>query len=243
MESPVMSHGTCHSSRPAGRDLIPVSHAPDPTPHRLAPVRSRRRARVAPILCALGLLATAGAGLLAAPDSADAQTRRRTTTRVTQSRMPDQGTAAVGGSAGFFFPSDEAFEASPIIEGFGEYYVTPRVSLRGRLAFTDPSLDREDDDSLRQIQLGFDAIYNWERGKWHPFVGGGLGVHFLQAKDNGRDFGDSRSEPSFNALGGIEYFINRTVSLKGEGRYQWVDDVVFGDPSGFVATFGVKKYF
>jgi opacity protein-like surface antigen len=182
-----------------------------------------------------------GLGLaLALPAWVDAQSR--SARRASRSPVPDQGMVAVGGSAGVFVPSDD-FNSSPFIEGFGEYYLTPRVSLRGRVAFTDPSFETEDSDSLRHLQLGFDAIYNWEHGKWHPFAGGGIGANVLQPKDNGEAFGDSKTKPSVNAIGGVEYFLNRRVSLKAEGRLQFLNDVFGRDPSGLALSFGVKRYF
>jgi opacity protein-like surface antigen len=158
-------------------------------------------------------------------------------------RVPDTGMVAVGGDAGVFVPRDDSFDAAPIFEGTVDFYVTPRVSLRPGVSFTDPAFTREDTDSLRQVRLGFDVIYNWEGGRWHPFVGGGLGANFIQQKDNGNAFGDQQTKASFSALGGVEYFLNRHVSLKGEGRYQHVEDTNGFDPSGFALTFGVKRYF
>ncbi len=158
-------------------------------------------------------------------------------------RVPDTGMIAVGGDAGVFVPSDDSFDAAPIFEGTVDFYVSPRVSLRPSVSFTDPSFTREDTDSLRQTRLGFDVIYNWERGRWHPFAGGGIGANFIQQKDNGNALGDQQTKASFNALGGVEYFLNRRVSLKAEGRFQHVEDTNGFDPSGVALTFGVKRYF
>lgn len=159
-----------------------------------------------------------------------------------QRRVPDAGMMAAGGEVGFFVPDDE-FDTSPIFGGLFEYYVTPRLGLRGSVLFMDPDFDRGTDDSLRNTRLGFDVIYNWEGGKWHPFVGGGLGVHMLQVKENGRSFGDSQNELGFTGLGGVEYFFNRRTTFKIEGRLMLVDDFGPSDPSGFAATFGIKRYF
>ena len=55
--------------------------------------------------------------------------------------------------------------------------------------------------------------------------------------------GESDTEPGFNVGGGVEYFTSRTVSIKGEGRYHAIGKVRTGqDPSGFVFTGGLKKY-
>jgi hypothetical protein len=149
---------------------------------------------------------------------------------------------AVGGEVGIFFP-DDVFEASPIVGGSFEYYPAPRLSLRPSVMFLDPGFDREPGDSLRQTRIGFDVIYNWERGKWHPFVGGGAAAHMLRLKDNGHVVGEGTNQLGITGLGGVEYFVNRYNALKFEGRAHFVDDAFGVDPGGFAATVGFKHYF
>ena len=65
----------------------------------------------------------------------------------------------------------------------------------------DPSFDGGG-NSLRQVPLRADLNYNWERGRWHPFVGTGVGAYFLQNKgSNGTAFGNQETKFGFN-LGG-----------------------------------------
>ena len=165
------------------------------------------------------------------------------TSALAQSRVPTEGSMAAGAEAGFFAPADDDLELAPIIGGFFEFYFTPRLSIRPSLMFLDPNLDLEDDDSLRQMRVGADVIYNWERGKWHPFAGGGLSIHSLRLKDNGVGFGDSENQLGVSGLGGVEYFFLPRTSLKFEGRAQFIDDAFGIDPGGFSATAGVKWYF
>jgi hypothetical protein len=47
----------------------------------------------------------------------------------------------------------------------------------------------------------------------------------------------------FNLGGGLEYFVHRQVSQKGEGRYHFVEDTRGRDPSGLAITAGLKTYF
>lgn len=162
---------------------------------------------------------------------------------VAQERAPHAGSTAVGVDAGIFVPKESEFDNALIINALLEYYLTPRFSLRTNFGLTDPGFAQESSDSLRQIPLRVDANYNWEGGKWHPFVGAGVGAYFMQVKDNGQAFGESDTEPGFNVGGGVEYFTSRTVSIKGEGRYHMIGKVRTGqDPSGFVFTAGLKKY-
>jgi len=160
-----------------------------------------------------------------------------------QERAPHAGSTAVGVDAGVFVPKDDQLDRAPIVSALLEYYLTPRVSLRTMFGLTDPGFARESTDSLRQIPLRLDVNYNWERRKWHPFVGAGAGAYFLRFQDNGQAIGDTETKLGFNVGGGLEYFTGRTVSLKGEARYHVIDDLRAGpDPSGFVVTGGLKKY-
>jgi hypothetical protein len=166
------------------------------------------------------------------------------TAALAQSRVPHEGSMAAGAEAGFYAPADDALDATPIVGGFFEYYFTPRVSVRPSVMFLDPGFDIGDpEDSVRHVRFGGDVIYNWERGEWHPFVGGGLSIHSLRLKDNGRGFGDSENELGVSGLGGVEYFFRDRVSLKFEGRAQFVDDAFGFDAGGFSGTVGVKWYF
>ena len=161
-----------------------------------------------------------------------------------QERAPHAGSTAVGIDAGIFVPKESAFDSAPVVNALFEYYVTPRVSLRTGFGFTNPEFNGSS-STLRQVPLRLDVNYNWEGGKWHPFVGAGAGAYFLQNKDpDGHSIGDSESKPGFNMGGGVEYFTGRIVSLKAEARYHVIGTTRNGqDPSGFVFTGGLKKYF
>lgn len=165
------------------------------------------------------------------------------TAAMAQERAPHTGSTAVGVEVGAFVPAANQLDNALIVSALLEYYVTPRVSLRTDFGLTDPGFSRESADSLRQIPLRLDVNYNWEGGRWHPFLGAGVGAYFLQVKDNGQAFGQSETKPGFNVGGGIEYFTGRTVSLKGEARYHAIANTRGGhDPSGLVLTGGLKKY-
>jgi hypothetical protein len=123
-----------------------------------------------------------------------------------QERAPHAGSTAVGVDVGAFIPAEGRLDNALIVNALLDYYLTPRVSLRTAFGLTDPGFARESVDSLRQIPLRLDANYNWEGGKWHPFVGAGVGAYFLRFKDNGRAFGESETKLGFNVGGGIESF-------------------------------------
>jgi opacity protein-like surface antigen len=160
-----------------------------------------------------------------------------------QERVPHKGTVAAGIEVGTFVPADDSFDSSLLVNGLYEYYVTPRVSLRTEVGWANPGLSRSAIE-LRQIPLRLDLNYNWEGGRWHPFVGTGLGAYFLQVKNNNQPFGSSETKAGFNVGGGVEYFVHRTVSFKGEARYHRIGSSQFvQNPSGVAVTGGLKTYF
>jgi hypothetical protein len=133
-----------------------------------------------------------------------------------QERAPHTGSTAVGVDVGAFIPRDGQLDTALIVNALLEFYLTPRVSLRTDFGLTDPGFARESTDSLRQIPLRADVNYNWEGGKWHPFVGAGVGAYFIQFKDNGEAFGSSETRPGFN-LGRRHRVLHRPHRV-GEGR-------------------------
>jgi len=164
-------------------------------------------------------------------------------------RTPRTDSAAIGGEVGVFRPDADALNPSLSLDGFYEYYVSPRTSLRLGLGWTSPEYDFDPDESLRYVRFGGDMLYNWEGGAVHPFVGAGLGVYILQRRENGDDIGDSESKLGGVLLGGVEYFTSNSVSIKGEASYHLISnaDGFAGrgprNPDGFKLTIGLKTYF
>lgn len=163
-----------------------------------------------------------------------------------QGRTPRTDSAAVGIDVGIFRPSEDALKPGLSLDGFYEYYLSPRTSIRLGAGWTAPEYDFDPDESLRYIRVGGDMIYNWEGGTVHPFVGAGLGIYIMQPRENGTDRAESESKLGGVLLGGLEYFTSNTMSLKGEVSYHLISNVEnFGprNPDGLKLTIGLKKYF
>jgi hypothetical protein len=158
-------------------------------------------------------------------------------------RVPATGSGALGGDVGVFVPRQTELTVGPTIEGFYEYYLTPRNSLRMGLGWSQPKFDLESSDSLRHVRVALDTVYNWEGGAVHPFVGAGLGVYFLQFRDNGSNAGDSETKLGGTLFGGAEFFTGRTVSVKAEARYHLVQNIGVFKTDGLALTIGLKSYF
>ena len=160
-----------------------------------------------------------------------------------QARVPDAGMWAVGADLGASIFKQDVYDNALDLQGFAEYYLTPRVGIRLGAGWAEPSLDGGNDRAMGQTRVTFDVTYNWEGGEMHPFVGVGLGAFFLQIEENGESIGDSQTEAGMNLFGGVEFFVGRTLAVKGEARYQVVGSDVVPDAHGLTLSIGLKKYF
>ena len=160
-----------------------------------------------------------------------------------QGRMPHKGAGAFGADVGLFLPKDDLLATGPVIEGFYEYYLSARDSVRVGAGWLNPKFERERADSIRQIRIAVDVAHNWEGGTVHPFVGAGLGTYFLQLRDNGTSVGESDTKLGGTVFAGAEFFTSNTFAVKGEARYHIVQKIGGFNPSGLALTIGVKSYF
>jgi hypothetical protein len=158
-------------------------------------------------------------------------------------QTPDTGTLAAGADIGVLFP-DEALEKTISFDVYGEYYAAPRLSVRGMFNYASPGFENRTEDHFRQVNLLFNAVYNWEYGVWHPYVTAGAGAYFLREKLDGRDDPDSETRGGINFGGGLEYFLNRATTFKGEARWDVVSHPAgTPDATGFTISLGFKRYF
>lgn len=158
-------------------------------------------------------------------------------------QTPDTGLIGVGADIGVLFP-DEAFENTFTFDGFGDWYLTPRFSLRGMLAYAKPGAENATEDNFRQTKLLFNGVYNWEYGRWHPFATAGAGAYFVRELLEGSPDPDGETRGGLNFGGGAEYFTDDVSSVKIEGRWDIVSHPTgFADATGFTLTVGYKRYF
>jgi hypothetical protein len=164
-------------------------------------------------------------------------------TAAAQGRVPTTDSGAIGGDIGVIATRAEQLDAGLALEGFYEYYFTPRTSVRLGLGWANAPFEREEDDSIRTLRVPIDLVYNVEGGQVHPFLGAGLGIYFLQPRDNGESSGDSETKLGATIFGGAEFFTGDALSIKGEARYHVVGDAFGLDQGGLAATIGIKAYF
>lgn len=172
--------------------------------------------------------------LLGMAGEIDAQTRVNT---------PDKGVIGYGVDVGVLFP-DDAFENTLTIDGFGEYYVTPRISVRAMLAFANPGLSGRTEDHFRQWKLLFSGDYNWEMGRWRPFATFGAGIHWVRLHLDDTNDPDGETRGGLNLGGGIEFILNNESAIKTELRWDVVSHPFpLPDATATALTFGYKRYF
>lgn len=158
-------------------------------------------------------------------------------------QTPDTGMKAAGVDVGALFP-DGQFERALTLDGFGEYYFTPRISGRALLAWASPGFDGRTEDHFRQVKLLFNGTYNWEFGVWHPHVTAGAGVYFVRQLFENLDDPDRETRGGINFGGGVEYFTSDVMSVKGEARWDIVSHPTGApDATAFSLTIGIKRYF
>lgn len=160
-------------------------------------------------------------------------------------QVPEEGMFAVGVSAGVGIPSEELLKKGWFIALSGEAYLTPRVSLRAQIggAWFDV-FGRPFDGRVSPMNVTGNVVYNWERGQWHPYATGGIGVYRLRYTEN--DFNGSDTKLGLNLGGGVEYFLSRRDTITGEVTLH----AIHGDAdiTGFTARYwtiagGYKLYF
>lgn len=160
-----------------------------------------------------------------------------------QRRMPHGDANAVGVEVGVFSPRQSGFGSGLDVDGMLEHYIDARDSLRVDVGWMQAKQNNDSLKSVREVRVGGDLVHNWEGGSIHPFVGAGLGVYFLQPRNNGSNNGSGATNFGGDILGGAEFFTAKTFAVKAEARYNIVTKWNGYDPSGFSLTVGLKSYF
>lgn len=170
-----------------------------------------------------------------------------------QTQVPAEGMYSVGLNVGFARPTDDFLNTGLNLGANAEWYLTPRVSIRGALTGAWFDDDTFEDTTLSPMAFTVNGVHNWERGAWHPYATAGVGLYRYRLSNDFFDddeFDGENSDTKFgvNLGGGMEYFFTRRDTLTGEIQYH----VVPGDADTFLAeydtnywsfSFGYKRYF
>lgn len=169
-------------------------------------------------------------GWLLATATASAQHRERPI-------VPDRGMWGAGATIGLVLPIERALAANASVEGYGEYFLTPRVAVRLTAGRVAPNIKFAGREAIRAIFVVSALVYNWESGRWHPYVAGGVGAYRLRHLAAAAF--PSRTKAGGYAGAGIEYFARRRVTLTGAVDLHGVPAAGFEPLSTSFVTLGV----
>jgi hypothetical protein len=170
-------------------------------------------------------------------------------TPATALAQADAHTTAIGVSVGAALPSDASLSNGPEIVGNIENYLTPRVSVRGQVAWSTWSITgRGFAGSVRPLVFDGNVVYNWDRGAWHPYATAGAGVYHYAFDIDGLTGDQHDNQFGIDIGGGVEGFVTRDTAFTGELLFHAVDSPATSAVSTFETRFwslrvGLKHYF
>jgi hypothetical protein len=162
--------------------------------------------------------------------------------------VPAPGMVAIGGSIGAAPPSDPSFTDGLALTGNIEGYLSRRVSIRGQVdgAWWDIT-GRGFTGTVRPMAFDGNVVYNFEGGRIHPFLTGGVGLYHYRF--NEVPTAGSADKPGVDVGAGVEYFVHRRTTVTGEFLYHDVAEPVTSPVTTYnlthywTFTAGLKKYF
>lgn len=161
--------------------------------------------------------------------------------------VPDAGMFAVGVQVGAALPNEPFFTNGFDLAASAEGYFTPRVSVRGQLsgAWWD-IFGHTYSGTVDPVVLDGNLVYNFEGGKVHPYVTGGIGMYHYRLNEGSTLGSDTKA--GFDLGGGAEYFLTRRDTITGEVLVHIVPGDINGaralyKPDFWTIAFGYKRYF
>lgn len=107
---------------------------------------------------------------------------------------------------------------------FGDRYAHPGSSSTGFRGYLEPELGYYDGDVSSDLLLGINIVGGMPFNAVEFFVGGGIGLHFLDS-DLALPGGDDQDDAlGVNAHFGVDVSVSESISFFGMGRFDLVDD-------------------
>jgi hypothetical protein len=162
--------------------------------------------------------------------------------------VPAPGMVAIGGSFGAAPPSEASFTSGPTLAGNIEGYLTRRVSVRGQVsgAWWDIT-GRGFTGSVQPVAIDGNVVYNFEGGRIHPFVTGGVGFYHYRFRETPTT--GSADKAGVDVGGGVEYFVHRHATATAEVLFHNTQTpmtsplTTYNNSSFWTFTVGMKRYF
>ena len=122
--------------------------------------------------------------------------------------------------------TDDRVDVGLSVAGNIEGYLTPRLSIRGQVGGTwqDLKAGQPFSGTTKPLWIDGNISYNWEGGKWHPYVTGGGGLSYEESSSHASFNGSDRAF-GLNVGGGIEYFFTLHATVTGEVLYHHVGEI------------------
>jgi opacity protein-like surface antigen len=152
-----------------------------------------------------------------------------------------QGKMALGLNAGIALPMGDFGDGYDM--GFGGnglfvYHVSPNVDVTGSVGYlTWSGKDAIDGSTFSSIPVMVGARYLFGQGKFHPYLGAELGMHFasFDYEFMGVDYSSSDSYFGWGAGAGFLYQIGNNMDLDVAAKYNSISSE--GSASDYVSVF------
>jgi len=152
---------------------------------------------------------------------------------------------AIGFTVGASVPRDAFLDNGIDLGAQVEGYLTPRVSVRGRVSGAWFAVNGGH-NTVQPLAFEGNVVHNWERGAWHPYATGGIGLYHYRFDESSITSSDSKFGVNFG--GGVEYFFTRHDTLLAEALVRVIPghatslNTIY-DTGYWTFMMGYKKYF
>lgn len=150
--------------------------------------------------------------------------------------VPEKGSIAVFAGLGPAIPFEGDYDIGFHLEAGGEYYLSNVLALRATFGLTRSDADVDSDVTIGSLEAS--AVYYGRRGKWSPYVLGGVGIHAVDPPGQGQ-----KQRLGAHVGAGTEYYLDRRTALTGQVTGRFIGSTG-GRTSSFAAvTLGIKYHF
>ena len=155
---------------------------------------------------------------------------------------------AIGVSIGQTVTSSLYLNNGPGVAGDVEGPISPRVSLRGQVGVATRDITGLSyAGTLKPLYFLGNVVYDWDNGKWRPYVTAGGGMYRYSFEEAGVT--GSHTNAGIDVGGGAAYLFTRDAAVTFETLYHRMGNVPTNRATlGFKGSFwsinvGAKKYF
>ena len=150
--------------------------------------------------------------------------------------IPEKGSIAVFAGIGPALPFEGDYEVGFHLEAGGEYYLSNVLALRGTLGLARSGADGGSNVTIGGLEAS--VAYYARRGKWSPYVLGGVGIHTVDPPGRG-----ATQRLGAHVAAGTEYYLDRRTALTGQLTGRFIGSAGDRTSSSAALTVGIKYHF